>query len=295
MVCNWKTRSIFDQRNGFTLVELLVVIAIIGIMVSLLLPAVQMVRESARRTSCSNNIRQLGLATLNYESARRSLPPPRIGQDGYNELGSTFVLLLPWLEQGARFDQFQLDQPINSTANLPLASEPLADFSCPSMTFGAEGFAGQVLYGEGSYIISYSTSYRGPANGAFFAQTPSGKGYHMGMDAFIDGTSNTVLFGEIDNSVRWEGGPPAAQLVYSWALGYWFNAQGHAGGKFNQKGPVPWTDFRHQRTFRSDHPGGANFCLVDGSVSFVSEAVPQAVLSAMITRDGAETVDRGSW
>jgi len=295
MNCKPKTHPAAGRRSGFTVVELLVVISIIGILVALLLPAVQMARESARRASCLNNIRQLGLATLNYESARKSFPPPRIGPDGYNELGSTFVLLLPWLEQAARFDQFQLDQPINSAANHPLTREPLRDLSCPSMNFGLAGYVGQASYGEGSYIISYSTSYRGPANGAFNEPTGDGSGYHLGMSAFVDGTSNTFLFGEIDNSLRWEDGSAPVQLAHSWALGYWFNSQGHSGGVFNQAGPVAWADFSQHRTFRSDHPGGVNFCLVDGSAVFVPESVSKTVLNAMITRDGAEPPARLDW
>ena len=109
---------LFDRRNtAFTLVELLVVIAIIGILVALLLPAVQMAREAARRTECSNNLRQIGLALVQYEAANECYPPGRMGCDGMNfdvcagDKGferpgtSGFVMLLPMLEQQNLYDE----------------------------------------------------------------------------------------------------------------------------------------------------------------------------------------------
>ena len=115
-----------SKRCGFTLVELLVVIAIIGILIGMLLPAVQIVRESARRTSCQNNFRQIGLAISNYESTLESLPPGRVGCDDLGESmsvpecppgltseekngASGFVVLLPFLELGNLEEQLALD------------------------------------------------------------------------------------------------------------------------------------------------------------------------------------------
>jgi prepilin-type N-terminal cleavage/methylation domain-containing protein len=94
--------------QGFTLVELLVVIAIIGVLIALLLPAVQAARECARRMSCQNNLKQIGLATQNYTAAMKHLPPPKLGgpttsSNGETQFGSTFVILLPYLEEASRF------------------------------------------------------------------------------------------------------------------------------------------------------------------------------------------------
>jgi prepilin-type N-terminal cleavage/methylation domain-containing protein/prepilin-type processing-associated H-X9-DG protein len=107
-----KTRKLGLGHSGFTLVELLVVIAIIGILVALLLPAIQAARESARRAQCLNNVRQLGIAILNYESARGELPPGhRMIRDGTNidSLGSWVTVLLPYLEEGALFNMIDPD------------------------------------------------------------------------------------------------------------------------------------------------------------------------------------------
>ena len=126
-----KTNPSSRNRDGFTLVELLVVIAIIGILIGMLLPAVQQVREAARRTACANNLRQIGLATLNYESAFQKFPAS--WQLPYaNNLGSspttgwsTQALILPFLEQGNLFDNVKVlvDDPIICKNRLALLQE----------------------------------------------------------------------------------------------------------------------------------------------------------------------------
>jgi len=128
---NWKS------RNAFTLVELLVVIAIIGILVGLLLPAVQAAREAARRMQCSNNLKQLGLAFHNFESARRQLPTslrPPSNVAGSTEQSRVSVLtdLLPFLEQSAIFEKYNKSINWNSGTNIPLSQTRISAFSCPS-------------------------------------------------------------------------------------------------------------------------------------------------------------------
>src|SRR5262245_9143676 len=97
-LCRW--------RKGFTLVELLVVIAIIGMLIALLLPAVQAARESGRRTSCQNNLRQMGVGIHNYHDTKRLLPPSRRGP----QHATWFVLILPYAEQNALYDQWDIDK-----------------------------------------------------------------------------------------------------------------------------------------------------------------------------------------
>src|SRR3954451_6961174 len=142
-------KPINRRPAGFTLVELLVVIAIIGVLVSLLLPAVQQARESARRISCTNRLKQIGLALLNYESSHKLFPPAYITAnpaangsafgvsfgDDYHNGPSGFAwgtLLLPFLEQQALYDRFDLSAPCWSSANAPAAQSKATAFLCPS-------------------------------------------------------------------------------------------------------------------------------------------------------------------
>jgi len=282
---------------GFTLVELLVVIAIIGILIGMLLPGVQMVREAARRTACANKLRQIGLAGLHFENVHRHLPPPGMGTSGFDTMGSTFVILLPFVEQGNRFDQYNVAGSISDPGNRELTSKPLDIYSCPSMLFNNKN----ANFGEGSYIISYATRYRPQLYGATadgaFDSPPAAPAYRygLGMSGIRDGTSNTFFFGETDNSVEFTGNTPFSGDGghYSWAQGYWFNAHSNVEGTFNLQGPVSVTarTLKEFRNFRSDHPGGAGFCMVDGSTHFVADTVDPSILAAAVTRDGGEVVN----
>ncbi|XZE17563.1 DUF1559 domain-containing protein [Pirellulaceae bacterium SH449] len=129
-------------RKGFTLVELLVVIAIIGILVGLLLPAVQAAREAARRMQCSNNAKQIGLAFHNFESARKSLPtslrpPSNVAGSGEQSRVSVLTDLLPYLEQGNIYNQYNKAINWNQGVNIPLSQTPIPTYVCPSNPNGA--------------------------------------------------------------------------------------------------------------------------------------------------------------
>ncbi|MDP1560373.1 MAG: DUF1559 domain-containing protein [Pirellulaceae bacterium] len=214
--------------RGFTLVELLVVIAIIAVLMGLLLPAVQMAREAARRSACSNNLRQLGLAVINYESARQKLPVNQIGpgaakpgggfQAGYY---SWLVPLLPYLEQENVYDRF--DRKTNngdgsgytissSHPNAVAASTAIPILLCPSDTPGDNSRMGTCRPASSSYAgnagwPSYATGFNGERvapgrhNGSIPLLRPASPvGWHGGsqvrMSDFIDGTSNTALISE---------------------------------------------------------------------------------------------------
>lgn len=216
-------------HSGFTLVELLVVIAIIGILIGMLLPAVQAVRSAARRTSCSNNVRQIALALHNYESAHLKFPVNQIGAGKSNGLGgfesghySWLVSLLPQLEQSNLYYSFDLKinngdgddfRVSDSHPNAGAVSTLVPSFMCPSDTPNQENsvILGSANPAPGSYVAnagwpSYATGFGGEratpgmANGAIPLIHPSAPvDWHtskISMKDFSDGTSNTALLSE---------------------------------------------------------------------------------------------------
>jgi prepilin-type N-terminal cleavage/methylation domain-containing protein len=302
-------------RRGFTLVELLVVIAIIGILVALLLPAVQSAREAARRMSCSNQLKQISLATHNFHDTYKEFPyavRDRLEGDNGNTWATGFIQIMPFIESDAMAQLWDAEEPRNSTVdtdgdgwtNAQLQQEIIPTYMCPSMvlpngTLGSENRGpSSYLYCAGSFnpsLFHYGV-YSGvePAcDGAVvgiktYVAPPFGAGpNHRKPTKFrdiIDGTSNTLMIGETDFMPR---GVPSTDYGAVWAYGY-FYSWGTAYYPFNDH-DVPAAESTFGR-FRSQHPGGAQFALSDGSVRFIAETVEHSVYQAVSTRDQGEAV-----
>lgn len=201
------SRIVKHRQRGFTLIELLVVIAIIAVLIALLLPAVQQAREAARRTQCKNNMKQMGLGLHNYESTYNRFPSAGEGENfsiidrRINQ--STFVAILPFIDQAPVYNQFNFNLHYSNAANRAAASTKIQAFLCPSNGYaGQDGFAG---FGVIDYMpIAYTDI--DPATGlrnkhtvgtALNGTKDSALGLYGNKIADItDGTSNTMAIGE---------------------------------------------------------------------------------------------------
>lgn len=278
------------KRAGFTLVELLVVIAIIGVLIALLLPAVQQAREAARRMSCSNNMKQLGLSLHNYHDTFGSLPPmivkPATVSDpawGWN------ALLLPMMEQGniheaLRVGALSLRDSAATTEGQELLGQSIDGLRCPSDSSSSDESSRAVsgvnlglssypaVNGLGPRVYYYDKNQAWSATGVFNDRV---KGHNF--RDITDGTSNTLMVGERSQLLKgttetaytlWAGTTNADQHD----SGFYGSLEvaGSTGYPLNESYATNW-QFRHW--FRSQHPGGGMFTFADGSVHFLSETI----------------------
>ena len=283
--------------RGFTLIELLVVLTVISLLIALLLPAIQAAREAARRAQCVNNLKQLGLAAMNYESANSVLPSgmlPAVSDEApVLTWGlSTFVRLLPFLDASPLYNSANFSRQAITPANGTVASTGLLGLWCPSDPYVAEGHPDDFNYGApvGTGIIQRHTSYGGcqgtwgievmPQNRYFAAQMANMNGTifccsSVRLADISDGTGATILFAEAPYGRIPNAGDRAS--ARRWNVGFVSDSMVSAYYPLNGavKG-VPYLDGNFVNwisTVGSFHPGGANVGFCDGSVRFVKDSI----------------------
>lgn len=304
--------------RGFTLVELLVVIAIIGILVALLLPAVQAAREAARRSGCINNIRQEALAMHNYDSAKKTLPP------GLHECcwGTWLVAILPYLEETAlRAGYVNLGGPRGSLwyydgPNADVVSKRITVATCPS-----DKISSPFVYGAAMTKHNYAVNYGNTGlqhtlyeivpeggwdqvpvlNGVKYEGAPFESRKTIQLKRITDGTSKTLLISEVIQGenydirgLTWWGdaagfstylAPNSSQPDVSVFASYCDVTE-------NDLRPCVQQTKKNPEMFaaRSRHPGGVNVAMCDGSVRFINDSIDLSVWRALSTSHGGENV-----
>lgn len=300
------------RRVGITLIELLVAVSIVGILIALLMPAVQYAREASRRLSCQNNLRQLGIACTLYHDASRCLPisvtpfqegpSPELGGGGGK---GWIVSVLPYLEQEPLFRALEpgfqgsffagdgmrtlqcrsavqtellvlhcpSDDSVRGLSTIQFEWEPIpVAMTSYKGVIGDSQLGGLLSKWEGSLPDCHSS---GGCNGLFYrgsGQAP------VGFNSCTDGQSNTLMIGE------------DVPMYNRWSAAYYAN-----GDWASCHGPInyfplvtPSNEWWNNMTFRSRHPEGAQFVLADGAVRFLSEQIDRALYRALSTRHGNE-------
>jgi len=301
-----------NRRCAYTLIELLVIIAIIAVLIGLLLPAVQKVREAANRISCSNKLKQIGLALHHHHDTHGVFPPGwaqspftvpqgKIVQGGHG----TFAFLLPYLEQEALARKYHWDKRAQGPENQEVATTQMKALQCPSAepdrwTTAVED-PGNYAYGGrgacGDYagikeidtrlaelgLINWPTNNRGVLTFNYLTRIADIK----------DGTAQTILVAECAGRPQlWRAGRPVPETYVTggvWVGGTLLFGQGSTPDGATKPGPCA-INCTNDREVYSFHPGGANAVFADGSVHFLGASMDIRVLGGLVTRAGEEVV-----
>ncbi len=318
-----------SDRHGFTLIELLVVIAILAILVALLLPAVQMAREAARRTRCINNLKQIGLALTHYESQHATLPTGRIRSrvDGLGQVYSSFALMLAQLDQvptyhAINFD-LNADRGRGGPENATVRATRIELFTCPSDTGSHSDKIDQAPI---NYQMSVGTGYHVQANNGIFFENS-----RIGFAMLRDGSSQTAALSELIRSDtiqanwvidrpeialtnyetdcrgesveprprargnRWIYGAPSHTMYSHRRPPNDLRPDCRGGVAFGDRTNEEWDRLSLDSAARSFHPGGVHLLYLDGHVDFVFDTIATPVWQALGTRAGKEVIDSAAF
>ena len=314
--------------RGFTLVELLVVIAIIGVLVALLLPAVQAAREAARRAQCNSQMKQYGLAVLNYESGKKELPPCYTVNDGTIGKHGVTPFVLPYMEQGALFQQYDLSKDWsdvgdrtnpNAVSNNNIQKANLEVLRCPTTPITGKSIANGIDYAIAAKFVMANDPARArysllqlklitdrgddpnnwssllspiwqlnSSNAWVYSKAP------VKLKTVADGMSNTLMFMESAGRPElWEKGVMTETTTTVTGAGWandlsWYDIHDQCGGG-------QMINCHNNNEIYSFHVGGANFTFGDGSVHFLQESINPEVFVSLFTRSGGDVVGEAAF
>jgi prepilin-type N-terminal cleavage/methylation domain-containing protein/prepilin-type processing-associated H-X9-DG protein len=297
-------------RSGFTLIELLVVIAIIAVLIGLLLPAVQKIREAANRMKCTNNLKQIGLAMHNHHDVNGYFPPSATStpfNPGWASLHAWGAFLLPFIEQDNVARIYRWDLNWNDPVNQPAVTTQLKIMLCPSAASKRVDMAPPSTTPAGPWQSApsdYTPTTRiaqGAITAGFVNYTPTDingmmvTNMKLGFADVLDGTSNTIALAEdAGRPQRWQAGKMTNSQVANSAAGWADrnNLIAPTGAKTDgsaRLGPCAMNCTNDNELY-SFHPGGVNVVFGDGSVHFLRSSIDLSTLAALITKAGGEVL-----
>ncbi len=295
------------RRSAFTLIELLVVISIIGVLIALLLPAVQAAREAARRTQCINNLRQLSIALQNYHSSSNLFPMSSVNGNGHGNGQTCFTLILPFLEQKPLHAAYNFQVEFYTTANSTVVSTQLSGMICPSnpqfdrrpasdlksLSGVPPTVPGTSIFARNHYAANWGGG-RGTWGADFVRNKQTSRGVMMTIasldstgkpnscvriEQITDGSAMTVLLGE-----KRDG--------QGWGIGGWAASEFDVNIGPELQGDDP---LARQVYTGSLHPGGPGFAMCDGSVKSFKPTIDKMIWYGLITRNGREVISADAY
>lgn len=316
-----------SSRRGFTLIELLVVIAIIAVLIALLLPAVQAAREAARRSQCTNNLKQIGIAFHNYADAHNGFPPTAFtrGSGNMEMFGGWCVQILGYIEQPAVYGAYNFNFGFYMDPNQTAVRTVVSTYLCPSTPramnpinnvprfSGSSGTPDPSLYAAaGDYFTarSYVDPFNVPSSQMVEFTGALDQAKYTPLAAISDGLSNTLLAyecagrpdyyrrGKFVHGFPTPSSPNAVDRW--WAHGAWagymnMRIVSFTGGQYEYDGPCVINCHNGWNGVYSFHPGGINALSCDGSVRFLKESTAKSVIKSYVSRAGGEVQDASQW